>query len=226
MIINFSHQKGGTGKSTIAYNTAKVFIDRGYKVKLLDLDIQNTCVSLNELREVPLDYIINVVSDELLIELINKAKEDEIIIIDSGGFDSSLTRLAIMGADINITPVADKVTEILAVIKKYSFILEEIEQQTNEKVNSYVLLNKIHLFASNFNHIIDMIENQKRLKLITSLTEEGTEVPLVIRERAIYDKSLIEGKTVFETPKLKGHEDASNEINRLADQLLKLIKGN
>ena len=215
MIFNFSHQKGGTGKSIMAYHTTKAFIDKGYRVRLLDLDNQDTCISINELRDVPLEYIINIENDKQLIDIINEANEDEVLIIDSGGFDSSLTRLAIMGSDINITPVADKVTEILAVIKKYSLILEEIETKTNQKVSSYILLNKIHIFAQNFEHLNSIFKNQKRMKILNT----------IIRDRGIYDKSLVEGKTVQETPELKGHEDASYEINKLAEELINIYKG-
>lgn len=225
MILNLSHQKGGTGKSTIAYHLAMAFILLEFKVKLLDLDIQDTCVSLNELREEKLDYIINVTEEQEFVDIINNATEEEIIIIDSGGFDSTLTRLAIMGADINLTPVADKVTELLAVIKKYSVILEEIEEETEIKVKSYVLLNKIHLFASKFEHIKELLQDQERMQLITTLKEvagEETKAPLIIRDRNIYDKSLIEGKTVQETPERKGYEGASYEIEKLAKTLLQI----
>lgn len=214
MIINFSHQKGGTGKSTIAYHITKAFIDKGFKVQLLDLDNQDSCLNVNGLREVPQEHIKNIADDTALIKVIEETKKDEIIIIDSGGFDSSLTRLAIMGADINITPVADKVMEILAVIKKYSVILKEIEEATQESTKTYVLLNKIHLFASNFEHIESMIGEQSRMKLLNT----------VIRDRGIYDKALLEGLTVQEATTLKGHEDASYELNKLADELLQLHK--
>ncbi len=212
MIINMSHQKGGTGKSTISFHLANAFKSKGYKVQLLDLDNQNSCIHANNLREVPLDYIINVEDEKQLISAIENAKEDEIIIIDSGGFDSSLTRIAIMGADINITPVADKAFEILAVINKYSVILEEIEEVTQDKIKTYILLNKIHTFAKNFGHIEEMIGNQKRMQILNT----------IIRDRAIYDKSLWEGLAVQEATDLKGHEDASYELNKLVEEIIEI----
>ena len=129
MIINISHQKGGTGKSTIAYNLAIALMLLGYTVTLVDADIQNTVTSINELRETPLDFVIIINDEDELVNFINNANAEDIIIIDSGGFDSSLTRISIMGADINVTPLSDKVTELLAVVKKYSVILEEIEEE-------------------------------------------------------------------------------------------------
>jgi len=227
MIINASHQKGGTGKSTIIWNLARAFILLGYKVKLLDLDIQGSCISINNKREVPLDYIITITEEKDLIDIVNNAKDDEIILIDSGGFDSTLTRLAIMGADINITPVPDKVTALLAVIEKYSVILEEIAESTGEEIKTFVLLNEIHIFATNFEHIIADIEDEKRMELLTIRKEEnGKEItkPLLIRERGIYDKSLIEGKTVQESIDRKGHEEASKEMEVLAKKLIEIYE--
>ncbi|MDL1957374.1 MAG: division plane positioning ATPase MipZ [Candidatus Desulfofervidus auxilii] len=214
MIINFSHQKGGTGKSTIAYHLAKAFEDKGFKTTIYDLDIQDTCIEYNNLRDIPKSNILNITEDEKLIEVIDQAKEDEIYIIDSGGFDSSLTRLAIMGADINITPIADKVSEILAITKKYSKILKEIEEATQEQTSTYVLLNRIHLFAKNFEHLEAIIEPHKQMKILNT----------IIRDRAIYDKALQEGLTVQEANTLKGHEDARYELNKLAEELLAINK--
>ena len=212
MIINLTHQKGGTGKSTIAYHLAKTFEEKGFKVTILDLDIQDTCIHFNHMREKPKTNIINIEEDTELITTIENANEDEIFIIDSGGFDSSLTRLAIMGADINITPIADKVSEILAITKKYSKILEGIENATKEPIIAYVLLNRIHIFANKFEHINEIIHPHKQMKILKT----------IIRERAIYDKSLREGLTVQEATNLKGHNDATNELSSLAEELINI----
>ncbi|MCF6244342.1 MAG: ParA family protein [Sulfurovum sp.] len=214
MVINYSHQKGGTGKSTLAYHTAQAFKELGYKTTIYDLDTQDSCLGFNSLREHPKDNIINVEDEDTLIDIIKNTKDNEIDIIDSGGFDSGLTSIAIMGADINITPIADKVSEILAIANKYSVILERIEKSTNEKTKTHVLLNKIHIFASNFSHIEDIISSQERMETLQT----------IIRDRGIYDKALREGLTVHEATHLKGHEDAKKELNNLAKEILKKLK--
>jgi len=225
MTVNLTHQKGGTGKSTLSYNLAMAFKLLGYKVRLLDLDIQDTCVSINEQRETPLDYIINIKNEQEFIEYINDTKEDEINIVDSGGFDSNITRLAIMGADINLTPVADKVTELLAVVKKYSVILEDIANETEDEIKSYVILNNIHSFATKFSHIENIFKEQERMELLSTITkgENGlNKIPFTVRTRGIYDKSLIDGKTVQEAANLTGNKEASAEMEKLAKTLINL----
>ena len=219
MIIDISHQKGGTGKSTIAYNLADAYRRQGKKVKLYDLDLQHTCIGLNGLRDKQFNDILTVDNENELVDIINNAKKEDIIIIDSGGFDSSLTRLAIMGADINLTPVADKVTELLAVIQKYSVILDEIKQETGEEVESYIILNKIHIFAEKFEHIEEMIEENSQLKML-----KLNDKPLVIRERAIYNKSFISGRSIYEAKELSGHKDSTNEFDKLSQKLLEIYQ--
>jgi cellulose biosynthesis protein BcsQ len=144
--------------------------------------------------------------------LINNSSSDgsEIIIIDTGGFDSVLSRLAIMGSDINLTPISDKVTEILAVIHKYNQILREIKADTNINVSSYVLLNKIHPFATHFEHIEEIIGDIPQMDMFTNM----------VRYRSIYDKSFINGRTVFEANKLKGHKKAMDEILSVCYELI------
>lgn len=214
LIVNLSHQKGGVGKSTLAYNIADAFRILGFKVKLLDVDIQNTCGGLNGLREEPFTDIEKVSDERKLVELINDSSTDgsEIIIIDTGGFDSALSRLAIMGSDINLTPVSDKVTEVLAVVQKYNQTLGEIESSTENRVSSYVLLNRIHPFAKHFGHIEEMIEDSTHMNMFKT----------IVKDRAIYDKSFIDGRTVFEASDLKGHEEAMDEILSVCYELIEM----
>ena len=214
LIINISHQKGGVGKSTTAWNLADAFRSLGLKVKLIDIDLQNTCIGLNNLRDKPFTDIVQIEDEQHLINIINNVEEedDDILIIDSGGFDSSITRLAIMGADINITPVADRVTEVLAVIQKYSKTLLEIEASSNEKVESYVFLNRIHPFATHFEHIEEMIEDSQHMSMFDA----------IVRDRAIYDKSLVDGRSVFEASDIKGHEAAVSEMLAVCYELMKI----
>ena len=214
LIINLSHQKGGVGKSTLAYNIADGFRSLKFKVRLLDIDVQNTCRGLNALREQPFQDIEKVDGETHLIEVINNASTDgsEVLIIDTGGFDLALSRLAIMGSDINLTPISDKVTEILAVVQKYSDTLSQIETDTHTSVSSYVLLNKIHLFAKHFEHIEEIIDASSQMEMLKS----------VIKDRTIYNESLIDGRTVFEATKLNGHKSARDEILSLCYELIEI----
>ena len=57
MIIAISHQKGGVGKSTIAWNLA-IALQKKYKVELVYLDIQKTLTYTNKIRKNQTIYIL------------------------------------------------------------------------------------------------------------------------------------------------------------------------
>ena len=52
-IILITHQKGGVGKSTIAYNLASN-IRENAKVCIVDMDFQGSLTNISELSEVPI----------------------------------------------------------------------------------------------------------------------------------------------------------------------------
>ena len=114
MIVSISHQKGGVGKSTIAFNLA-VELSKKYKVEVIDLDVQNTITHTNKIRkennlnELKILYISN---EKEFKNYVEKDTKKKITIIDSGGFDSSLNRLAIFYSDIVIAPVSDRFNEM------------------------------------------------------------------------------------------------------------------
>ena len=124
MIITVAHQKGGTGKSTIATNLAVEL-----KTSLLDLDKQHSSIIFNYKRAhaglEPLDcYSIaesqcrfdgqRPVPEAKLDEFLNLFKGDPKtdLVIDVGGFDSPLNRKALFFGDYLLTPCAPSGTEI------------------------------------------------------------------------------------------------------------------
>ena len=93
-IITVSHQKGGVGKSTLAYNIA-VELSKKYPVEVVDLDVQETVSSYNRIRKLMGQEGLNVkifTSDDDLLYYYNNVDEKTIVVVDSGGFDSAFTR--------------------------------------------------------------------------------------------------------------------------------------
>lgn len=211
MIITISHQKGGVGKSTIAFNLA-VELSRKYKdVKVIDLDVQQTLTQANiirknsGLRELKIKRLLD---EDEFIENLKKAKDDEIVIVDSGGFDSALNRIAIVAADILITPVTDKTFDLLG-LQKFEEILRELSQIEKRDIKSYVLLNNINPKIKKFDELKDFIENSKHFKILNS----------VIRSRVAFSNSVAEGKSVKE---FKEDSKAAKEIEGFIEELLNL----
>jgi len=127
MIITIAHTKGGVGKSTLAWHIIFMYLLMGKRVKVIDLDFQQTTYFLNQIRvSSGLDGIeVEQPQDvEELISLLENYDED-IVIVDIGGFDNDINRTAISYADKILVPISNSVTEVLG-FKTFEAILEDI----------------------------------------------------------------------------------------------------
>jgi len=216
-IITLAHQKGGTGKSTLAWNLAvelrKKYTKYGYKNFIfVDLDNQESVTMTNRLRmqygHDPLE-IVRFTDDERskLENFINSIDDETLVIIDSGGYDADLNRLAIIASDFVITPVSSDYMEIFG-LQKFKTILEELSVIKNETVHVHVLLNKIDPKLKDFSDIIDFINDIKHFKLLDT----------VIRFRSDYKHSIGYG---FSVKELDNNSKASDEIAKLIKEIEK-----
>lgn len=199
-IITLAHQKGGTGKSTLAWNIAveltKKYKKYGYKKFIfVDLDNQESVTMTNRLRmqydQEPLE-IIRFTDEERagLEEFINSIDDDTLVVIDSGGYDADLNRLAIIASDFIITPVSSDYMEIFG-LQKFKTILEELSNIKGELVEVNVLLNKIDPKLKDFSDIVDFIGEIDNFKLMDT----------IIRFRSDYKHSIGYGFSVSELDK-------------------------
>ena len=216
-IITLAHQKGGTGKSTLAWNLAvemrKKYKKYGYKkFVFVDLDNQESVTMTNRLRmqyeQEPLE-IVRFTDDERarLEDFINSIEDDTLVIIDSGGYDADLNRLAIIASDFIVTPVSSDYMEIFG-LQKFKTILEELSNIKNETVVVNVVLNKIDPKLKDFNDIIDFINDIKNFRLLDT----------VLRFRSDYKHSIGYGFSVKELDK---NSKASEEISSLIKEIEK-----
>jgi len=209
MIIVVSHQKGGVGKSTIAWNLATLLQEQ-YFVELVDLDIQKTLTYANELRKKgnnlePLN-IKNFETPQDFKKYIDKDSDKKISIIDVGGFDSSMNRLAIVVADLIITPVSDKSFELLG-IKTFEKTLIELNSLVEHDIKVKVLLNNLSPQKSKLDDLKTFITKSPHFELLES----------VLRHRVDFDKSAGEGKNVVEY-------DITSKATKEVISLIKEIK--
>ncbi len=186
-VIVIAHQKGGVGKSTIATNLA-VELSKSFDLSVVDLDIQKSTSYFNSLRKkVGLNEfnIIDIKSVEDLKKLINNNKN--ILLVDVGGFDSDMNRIAILGADLVITPVSDSGIELVGLLA-FRNILREIREHRPRLV-AHVLLNKIHPSAST---------SLGDIHTFIAENHEFSKLNSVLRDRVEYKKSFDAGKSVIE----------------------------
>ena len=216
-IITLAHQKGGTGKSTLSWNLAvelnKKYKKYGYKKFIfVDLDNQESVTMTNRLRmqygKKHLDIIRFTDQESSKLEtFINAIDDTTLVIIDSGGYDADLNRLAIIASDFVITPVSSDYMEIFG-LQKFKIILEELSEIKGERVKVHVLLNKIDPKSKDFTDINTFINEIKNFKLLNT----------IIRFRSDYKHSIGYGYSVKELDK---KSKATQEINLFIKEIEK-----
>ena len=237
MIISISHQKGGVGKSTISFNLSveilKDFLEKKDIVKsydnfyCVDLDYQKSFTIFNTKRKIlnkkynenlPLLNIYtkdNFENEDEFINFLTKNEKD-LIIIDTGGYDSVFNRLSLIYSDIIITPISDSKIELygLEIFKK---ILDDIKKIDKTK-KSYVLLNNVSVNRKNFNEYFEYVkDNNEYFNILNS----------IVKNRKIYKDSFDYGKNVCELQHFKSCDEIQNlknEILNISNNLLKEIE--
>ena len=204
MIISIAHSKGGCGKSLLTLNLAPLFRN----LILIDLDTQNSISQINQFREKKFK-ISQAKKQEDLFNILDE-NEDKNIIIDCGGIDSDINRLAVVNSDILIVPVKDNSFEILA-FKRYIKVLEKLIKK-NPDLKVLALLNNVHAQSKDFERLKRLVDKYSFIKLVKT----------IIRTRADYANYLEAGTTVFEKNKTK---KASIEIKNLYKEIKNLKNG-
>ncbi len=211
MILTISHQKGGVGKSTIAWNIA-VHFSKLLPTTIIDLDTQQSLTQTNQIREsVGLEplKIMQISNAGELAQYIEKDSQERLTIIDSGGFDSAFNRVAIVGSDMLITPVSDKPFDLMG-LQKYEEILKSLSTIQKETIKTNILFNNLNPAMKNFGDLIEFICSSEHFELMTS----------VLRQRVDISNSIGVGKSVKE---YHIFSKADREFDDLFDEIQKKI---
>lgn len=209
MIINIAHTKGGVGKSTLATNLAVELT-----LPILDLDMQRSSFYFNQIRK---DYgfpemkVFYAQSDEEMQFLEEyKGNKKKHIIVDSGGMDNNLHRLAILYADIILTPIGLSQIELLGLQNFYSILEAANDNSILDK--EYVILNQINSRSKKeIDGIKALIKEEFGLKVLDSM----------ISSRKIFKDAFSEGKSVVEKQR---KSSSAEEINSLCNEISKILK--
>lgn len=189
MILTLSHQKGGVGKSTVAWNLA-VYFSGIMDTRIVDLDTQRSLTVTNALRKehnLPSIKMIHFNTAEELAEYAEADSDDVLTIIDSGGFDSAFNRIAIIASDLLITPVSDKPFDLMG-LQKYEEILKSLSVIQGETIKTHVLFNNINPAMKRFGELVDFICTSEHFELMVS----------ILRQRVDIAHSVGEGKSIKE----------------------------
>lgn len=117
-VITFANEKGGVGKSTLAFHTLIALASEGASVLAIDLDRrQQTLHRTLEAREAtaralhaklacPTHFVLERQSAaQLSQEILRVGADFDFVVIDAAGHDSPIARRAIAMADTLVTPI-------------------------------------------------------------------------------------------------------------------------
>ena len=121
-IISFSNQKGGSGKTTISANLAVLWSNSGYKVAVIDADVQKSLTNWIIARkkyygEEEIGFHVLHYNDSNIFESIKKMKRKyDFIIIDSPPSISYLNIQILDSSDFVYVPMQPSPLDLMATI--------------------------------------------------------------------------------------------------------------
>ncbi|MBI1302075.1 MAG: AAA family ATPase [Alphaproteobacteria bacterium] len=207
-IISILNPKGGSGKTTISTNLARLYHDRGFKTMLVDTDPQGSASDWHAVREDnPLPFVSYGNPDNLKA-LPGVAKAYDHVIIDGAAKLEGMIAAAIKISDAILIPVQPSPYDIWATSDLVDLIKARQEVTDGHPKAAFVISRAI-----------------ERTLLGKEVGDALSEYKIPVLEaktiqRQIYPRSASEGLSVFDGfMALK----ARIEINAIADELDKLI---
>ncbi|HZF69840.1 ParA family protein [Sulfuricurvum sp.] len=207
--ITIAHSKGGVSKSTLAWNLAIALRMSGLRVALVDIDGQQVTLEKTSLARTASGYdpfpVIIASSAGELSSIIMKEDYD-IVIIDAGGYDYDLGRVAIAIADRIVVPISEESTEVLGFTSFLGTLHTIAEHSPVPAV--MIVITRAHARAKSFAGI----------RSAAALWPSATIAQTVMRRRAVYSASMGHGFGVTELA--ERHPDAAYEMYRLAREII------
>jgi chromosome partitioning protein len=256
-MIVVGNEKGGSGKSTTAIHLAIALLHRGYSVGTLDLDFRQGSMTryMNNRRQYretsgpvletrhlrvespdsATDDDARAIAEGAIADALDKMSDCDLVIADTPGSQTMLSRVGHERADMLVTPINDSLLDIdvLAEIDPVrrtivapSFYCRMAWEYNNRRivdgldpVDWVVLRNRMaHVHSHNRQDVEQILD-----KLATRV---GFRLAPGLSERVVYRELFSSGLTVLDLPVVEperparaSHQSAVREITALADSL-------
>lgn len=208
MLTVVGNLKGGTGKSTVAFNLAVWLAHDKHGVKAFDLDPQCTLLDVCEVRdEDGFEPRVEVSTDlDELVELAADKKNKTPIIVDMSASNMPAMEKAISIADRVLVPVQPSQADIWSTQRFLKIIAANVDKQRNTEVLGFI--NR----ADTHRGVRETDEAEQALQMLQGIKALDAR----LYQRTAYRRSFSEGLGVFE---LDPMGKASKEMKRLAAML-------
>ncbi|KAB5597021.1 ParA family protein [Vibrio parahaemolyticus] len=167
-VICVANSKGGTGKTTVSLN----LIHHLKPDFIIDLDIHKGLSDLNRLGG-NLEIHRTQEKDELLGWLEDDGK---LIFVDTGGFDSTLNRVALSQSDFILTPTSDDPSDQLRLLD-FDKTMAAVSEMVNEHLIAHALLNRVHHSRRSFDDFDELVEGLKHLARMPNVIPQSAALP-------------------------------------------------
>jgi chromosome partitioning protein len=218
MITVIANLKGGSGKSTVAFNLAVWLEKNGRPVVGYDLDPQCTFSDLAMLRkemEYKPDLTIHSVRAVLKDQLLSHTGQD--VLVDVGAANMAAMKEALTAADRILIPVPPSQADVWATQRFLHIIGPDIDaMKVNGNQQTLAFVNR----ADTNKSIRETHETEAALRMLRGI---DTVLPHRLRLRTGFRRSLSEGLTVFE---MRPRSKAAQEFRTLAGALYPDVVGN
>jgi len=206
MITVIGNMKGGTGKSTIAFNLAVWLAHQNKSVRVFDLDPQQTFADVLEVRyEEEYEPAIPTPESPAKLDTLTSDHDTDEIIIDASMSDQTLLKKALKVCDRVIIPVAPSQADIWSTQRFIKLIKETCKDPKSEVL---AVINR----ADTHPLVLETKESEEALDFLPGLTRVDTR----LYNRTAYRRSFSEGLGVFE---LSPASKASKEFIKLAKKV-------
>ncbi|MBN4063563.1 AAA family ATPase [Cardiobacterium sp. AH-315-I02] len=212
MLTVVGNLKGGTGKSTVAFNLAVWLAHDKAGVKAFDLDPQCTLVDVNEVRiEDGYEPAFEVSTDLSELEAMAKDKKcKQHIIVDMSASNMFAMEKAISLADRILIPIQPSQADIWSTQRFLKIVSNNIKLNSAKNKATEVLgfLNRADTHVG----VRESGEAEQALQMMQGIKAMGVR----LHQRTAYRRSFSEGLAVFE---LDPMGKASKEMKTLATML-------
>ena len=248
LIIVFGNEKGGSGKSTMALHVTVSLLQQGFKVGTLDLDSRQATFSRffqNRAQRMALDNLdlpcpvhipvaagtANNIDERMadeqqrLHDAVTELKNQgcEIIVMDSPGSDTTLSRFGHRLANILVTPINDSFIDLDLIakidgqtlaIEKPSIYSDMVWEYRKERaltgnrmpIKWFIVRNRLsHINAQNKKNIEELLKQLERRFAFTFLNG--------FTERVIYRELFLKGLTLMDLDRLPGEKLSLSNIS-------------
>lgn len=213
MIISVLNQKGGVGKTTLSIHIASTLALAGYKVLLIDADVQRSALDWASSREAnPLFNVVGISTNTIHKEVPLLNNNYDHIIIDGPPRIYDVARSAVAASDFILIPVQPSPYDVWSakeVVDLFNEVREPLQSFKNIKA-AFVINRKISNSVIG-RDVEEALEHYKNVPVLKSS----------ITQRVSYAETAARGTSTIE-------EDpgslAGKEIKSLTEELLKINK--